>query len=77
MRDVAAHLLDVDLRNLSVTRDGHVLPPDRDIAGYRVLVDWINHLHATGVETSRRVSTRVLTDLLDLTGLWVAEMVIV
>lgn len=74
-RDVAAHLLDVDLRYLSVTRDGHVLPPNRELAGYRDVVGWINHLNATAVETSRRFSTRVIMDLLDVTGVWVAEMV--
>lgn len=75
VRDVAAHLLDVDLRHLSVTRDGHVLPPDRAVAGYRDVVGWINHVNATGVETSRRFSTRVIMDLLDVTGVWVADMV--
>lgn len=49
----------------------------RDVAAHLLVVDWINHLNATGVETSRRLSTRVLTDLLDLTGLWVAESVMV
>lgn len=75
VRDVAAHLLEVDLRHLSVTRDGHVLPPHREIAGYRDIVGWINHLNASGVETSRRFSARVIVDLLDVTGVWVTEMV--
>lgn len=75
VRDVAAHLLEVDLRNLSVTRDGHVLPPDRPIAGYGDIAGWINHLNASGVETSRRFSARVILDLLDVAGVWVADMV--
>jgi len=75
VRDVAAHLLDVDLRNLSVSRDGHVLPPDRDVTSYGDIVGWIDHLNARGVDTSRRMSTRVITDLLDVTGVWVAAMV--
>lgn len=74
VRDVAAHLLDVDLRNLSVSRDGHVLPPDRNVTSYDGIVAWIDHLNASGVDTSRRMSTRVITDLLDVTGVWVADM---
>ena len=38
VRDVAAHLVEVDLRRLSVGRDGHRLEPGRPIEGYRDLV---------------------------------------
>lgn len=75
VRDVAAHLLDVDLRHLSASRDGHVLPPDRDVTSYGDIVGWIDHLNAGGVATAARLSTRVITDLLDVTGVWVADMV--
>ena len=75
VRDVEAHLLEVDLRHLSVTRDGHALPPDRRIAGYGDIVGWIDHLNASGVETSRRFSARVILDLLDVAGVWVADLV--
>jgi hypothetical protein len=37
VRDVVAHLLDVDLRKLSVNRDGHLVPPDEPIGGYGAL----------------------------------------
>jgi hypothetical protein len=73
VRDVAAHLLDGDLRKLAGHRDDHPLGPDRPIAGYGDLVDFINGLNAGGVAYARRLSPRLLTDLLELTGRWVAD----
>lgn len=70
VRDVAAHLLDTDLRRLSMHRDGHVAPPpDPPIRGYADLVRYINRLNAGWVEmASQRTSSRVITDLLAWTG---------
>lgn len=63
VRDVAAHLLDTQLRRLSGQRDGHRLaPPDRP------LVEWLNDLNATWVAAAKRFSPRVIADLLDVTG---------
>ncbi|MEK6376058.1 MAG: maleylpyruvate isomerase N-terminal domain-containing protein [Acidobacteriota bacterium] len=62
VRDVAAHLLDTQLRRLSGQRDGHRLPPDRP------LVEWLNELNATWVAAASRFSPRVIVDLLDVTG---------
>lgn len=75
VRDVAAHLLDGDLRKLSAHRDGHLLAPDRTLTGYADVVSLINGLNATGVEYGRRLSPVLLTDLLDVTGRWVSEFV--
>jgi hypothetical protein len=75
VRDVAAHLLDGILRKLSVYRDGHLLAPDRPIDSYGDLVGFINDLNATGVAYGRRLSPRLLADLLDMTGSWMAELV--
>lgn len=68
VKDVAAHLLDVDVRRLSSGRDGTTLPPDRAIDGYRGLVDYLNHLNAVWVEAARRISPRLLVELHGLTG---------
>ncbi|HSK79176.1 MAG TPA: maleylpyruvate isomerase N-terminal domain-containing protein [Thermoanaerobaculia bacterium] len=75
VRDVAAHLLDTDLRRLSMHRDGHVAPPpDPPIQGYSDLVRYINRLNAGWVEmASQRMSPRVITGLLAWTGPQVAE----
>jgi uncharacterized protein (TIGR03083 family) len=75
VHDVAAHLLDGDLRKIAVCRDGHRLTPDRPLRGARDLVDWLNQLNASGVQTFRRLSPRLLTDLLEVTGAWVIELV--
>ena len=75
VREVAAHLLDGDLRKLSAHRDGHLLTPDRPIDSYGDLVGFINDLNASGVAYGQRLSPRLLTDLLAVTGAWVAELV--
>ncbi|HYO13785.1 MAG TPA: maleylpyruvate isomerase N-terminal domain-containing protein [Thermoanaerobaculia bacterium] len=75
VRDVTAHLLDGDLRKLAGHRDGHRFGPDRPFRGYGDIVDFINEINASGVAFARRLSPRLLTDLLDVTGRWVAEFV--
>src|SRR4051794_21347391 len=72
VRDVAAHLLDVSLRRLSMHRDGHRPPPGEPIAGYGDLVRFLNRLNAEWVHAAQRLGPRVLTDLLEWTGPQVA-----
>lgn len=69
MRDIAAHLLDGDLRRLSIARDGvHPPPPATPIASDRDLVAWLDGLNAEWVGAARRISPRLLVDLLAVTG---------
>ncbi|MEO0556960.1 MAG: maleylpyruvate isomerase N-terminal domain-containing protein [Bacteroidota bacterium] len=68
VRDVAAHLLDGDLRVLSFLRDGHNHPPTEPIRNYRELVGFLNRLNAEWVTASKRLSPHVLLDLLRVTG---------
>lgn len=75
VRDVAAHLLDVDLRKLSASRDGFLAPPDEPIGGYGDLVRFLNRLNADWVAASRRLSPRVLVDLLAVTGPAVSDLI--
>jgi uncharacterized protein (TIGR03083 family) len=76
VRDVAAHLLDGDLRKLSFHRDGLPLPPpDRDVGGYGGLVAFLNALNAEWVSAARRISPALLVDLLAVTGPQVAAFV--
>jgi len=72
VRDVAAHLLDVSLRRLSMHRDGHRPPPGEPIAGYGDLVRFLNRLNAEWVHAAQRLGPRLLTDLLEWTGPQVA-----
>jgi uncharacterized protein (TIGR03083 family) len=69
VRDIAAHLLDVDIRRLSLSRDNLQLPPpDPPIDSYSSLVAFLNRLNADWVTAARRMSPRVLVALLGLTG---------
>src|SRR5436190_12380264 len=71
VRDVAAHLLDGDLRKLAMCRDGHFSSAPAS-PGYKDLVDLINSLNATGVAYGARLSPRLLIELLAVTGKWVS-----
>ena len=75
VRDVAAHLLDGDLRKIAVYRDDHLLPPDGPIQNDRELGRFINGLNASGVSYAARLSPRLLVDLLEITGGWVADVI--
>jgi uncharacterized protein (TIGR03083 family) len=75
VRDVAAHLLDGQLRKLSAQRDGHLTPPDQPIHTDRDLAQFINAFNAAGVAYGARLSTVVLTDLLERAGEQVADLV--
>lgn len=73
VRDVAAHLLDGDLRRLSAHRDGH--QPGGPLTTYEEVLARINAQNASAVEWARRLSARVLVDLLDRAGLETAEFI--
>jgi uncharacterized protein (TIGR03083 family) len=65
VRDVVAHLIDVTFRRLSFHRDALVPPPpSRPINSERDFVDFINRINAEWVNASRRLSPRILRDLL-------------
>lgn len=64
VRDVAAHLLDVDLRRLSAARDRHVPASASPVKDYGGLVAYLNRLNADWVRAARRLSPRVITELL-------------
>jgi hypothetical protein len=69
VRDVVAHLLDGELRRLSLHRDGHVLSlPAEARRGERGLVHFLNALNAEWVKAAARLSPRALTELLRPTG---------
>lgn len=74
VRDIAAHLLDDDLRRLSSHRDGQELPYLPRDESEPALLEFINHLNAEWVEVARRLSPRVIVDLLEVTGPQIAEL---
>jgi uncharacterized protein (TIGR03083 family) len=75
VKDMAAHLLDTGLRRLASQRDGHPsVPPPRQIASYRDLVDFLDQLNAEWVRAFRRVSPRALTEMLASIGPQLADL---
>lgn len=74
VRDVVAHLLDVDLRKLAGGRDRHRVTA-RSASSFADIVDLINELNAGGVSYSERLSPRLMADLLEVTGGWVSAYV--
>ena len=74
VREIAAHILDGQLRRISSQRDGHAPPPPTaPIRGHDDLVRFLNDLNASFVETSRRLSPRVLIELLEWAAPRLAE----
>ncbi len=69
IREIAAHILDGQLRRISAQRDGHAPPPPAvPIKGRDDLVRFLNGLNATWVDASRRLSPRVVIELLEWAG---------
>jgi uncharacterized protein (TIGR03083 family) len=75
VRDIAAHLLDGDIRRLSYQRDkAPMVPPETPIENYRDLVNFLNQLNADWVRAARRISPRLLIEFLEVTGAQVCEL---
>ena len=72
VREVAAHLLHGDLRKLSAERDPGT-PGSLPELAFSDLVGLIDADNADGVRFLSRLGPRVLTDLLEVTGRWVAS----
>jgi uncharacterized protein (TIGR03083 family) len=66
VKDVALHLLGVDIGNLSRMRDGFSGP--ESIRGWDELVRFVNAWNEEWVRVARRMSPRLLVDLLAVTG---------
>ncbi len=75
VRDIAAHLLDSDIRRLSFQRDkAPMVPPESPIETYRDLVDFLNQLNADWVKAAKRIIPPLLVEFLSLTGAQVTEL---
>jgi hypothetical protein len=68
VKDIAAHLLDGNVRTLSLSRDKLPLQPTSPINSYKELVDYLNELNAVWVKGSQRISPPLLIELLEITG---------
>jgi uncharacterized protein (TIGR03083 family) len=68
VKDVAAHLLDGNIRTLSISKDGYFGESPGNISSQQDLIDYLNRLNADWVKAMKRVSPSVLTGLLEITG---------
>ncbi|MFD2035729.1 maleylpyruvate isomerase N-terminal domain-containing protein [Belliella marina] len=68
VKDVASHLLDGNLRALSISRDGFVGEKPENINSYQDLVSYLNGLNLAWTNATKRLSTRVLVNLLESSG---------
>ena len=72
VKDVAAHLLDTQLRALSMARDGYS-PETPDIKSPADLAAFINRLNQEGVSIYRRLSPPVLISLMEIASKQLSE----
>lgn len=64
VKDVAAHLLDTTLRNISTSRDGFFGEKAENIHSYADLVAFLNNLNMSWTNTAKRISPQLLITLL-------------
>jgi hypothetical protein len=67
VKDVVSHLLDGNIRGLSILRDTY-FGEKPDIKSYQDLIDFLNRLNADWVKATKRVSPEMLIILHQLTG---------
>jgi len=68
VKDIAAHLLDGDLRRLSLHRDKHTLPePSDPIHDYESLVTYLNEVNNRWINAAKRLSPTLIIELTEFT----------
>jgi uncharacterized protein (TIGR03083 family) len=72
VKDVALHLLGGEIGNLSRRRDGHT-QQSASINTWEELVTFINDWNQGWVEATRRISPRLLIELLEFTGVQLCD----
>ncbi|MEI9911059.1 MAG: maleylpyruvate isomerase N-terminal domain-containing protein [Bacteroidota bacterium] len=68
VKDVAAHLLDGNYRRIALHRDGWAISPGKPVESYTGLVQYLNDLNADWVKAAKRLSPRIITELLESTN---------
>lgn len=68
VKDVAAHLLDGNLRTLSIQRDKYFGVKGPEGSEYDEIVKWLNSLNAEWVQAAKRLSPEVLIQMHETTG---------
>jgi len=73
VKDVASHMLDTQLRVISIQRDKYFGEQPPEIKSYEDLVGWFNQLNADWVQATKRLSPKAIILLLESTGDLVTE----
>ncbi len=68
VKDIASHLLDGNLRTLSFSRDNYFGETPNNINSYQDLVSYLNLLNSSWTNATKRLSPKVLIELLEITG---------
>lgn len=68
VKDIAAHLLDGNLRAISIARDGYQGDPPHNISSHRELVNYLNDLNTIWVLAYRRISPKLLIEMLEISN---------
>src|SRR5689334_12267714 len=68
VKDIAAHLLDTNLRRISMLRDRYFGESPGAINSYEDLVKFLNQLNADWVKAARRLSPALIIDLMQLSS---------
>ena len=68
VKDIVSHLLDGNLRTISILRDHHFGEPSKNIHSYKELVDFLNQLNMSWTAAAKRLSPQILVELLETTG---------
>jgi uncharacterized protein (TIGR03083 family) len=75
VKDIASHLLDGNIRRLSIGRDRYFGEKPDKVNSYKELVDYLNRLNADWIRATKRLSPRVLIELLEQTGIEFYEFI--
>lgn len=73
VEDVVLHLLDGNIRTLSIHRDGYFGVPPENINGYDDLVVYLNQLNADWIKAAKRMSPKLVIELLRKTNTEIVE----
>lgn len=68
VKDVVAHLVDGNNRQISLKRDGWTVEADAEINSYQSLVDYLNRFNADWVKAAKRLSPQMLIEMLEDTN---------
>jgi hypothetical protein len=68
VKDIVAHLLDGNYRQISVKRDAWAPPPDVAIESHEQLVEYLNRFNADWVKAAWRMSSALLIEQLEITN---------